>query len=469
MVDLAGKRVTVMGLGHFGGGAGAVRFLLDRGARVTLTDLRSFEELETSLETIPLDQLEGIVLGQHRDEDFQNVDFVVVNPAVKRNGNRFLDLAIQKGVELTSEMNLFWQFCPAKKIIVTGSTGKSTTATLIHRFLQSAGIPSRLGGNIGISLLPEVTSMTAEEYVVLELSSFQLADLDRIQPKPDVAVITNFFPNHLDWHGSLDQYREAKQTAIAYQTADQLTILNGDDADSALWPTDGKVVWFGHEVWQDRPGVHIGPQGIAVRTESTGWMIHPEDLSPSLQTPHGIQNVAAALATVVVGMNIPIERVAPALTQFQALPHRLEVVTELEGRFIIDDSKATTPEATIAALKSISSPILLIAGGKDKGASFDQLAETIRSKVKGAAFIGDTADQLMKLVMSSADAPHSRANFATVASDLPSAVQWIWDHSAPGDVILLSPACASHSEFLNYEQRGNQFREVIRKLVPPAE
>lgn len=469
MVDLTGKRVTVMGLGQFGGGAGAVRFLLDHGAIVTLTDLRSAGELESSLATIPVDQLGKLVLGEHREEDFRNTDLIVVNPAVKRDGNRFLDIAVQSGVELTSEIALFWQHCPAKKIVVTGSTGKSTTATLIHQFLLSARIPSRLGGNIGISLLPEVTSLTPEDHVVLELSSFQLADLDRLQPKPDVAVVTNFFPNHLDWHGSLDQYREAKQSAIAYQSEDQIAILNGDDADCALWPTDAKVLWFGHEVWQDRPGVHIGPKGIAVRSESRGWMVHPEDLSPALRTPHGIQNLAAALAAVVVGMKIPIDRIASALTEFQPLPHRFERVAEIDGRIFIDDSKATTPEATIAALNSLSSPVLLIAGGKEKGVSLEPLADVIRDKVKGAAFIGDTASSLEKMVTSSPESPNRTLSSVTIAADLPTAVQWIWDHSAPGDVILLSPACASHAEFLNYEHRGNRFRECIRSLTTPNE
>ncbi|WP_437231144.1 UDP-N-acetylmuramoyl-L-alanine--D-glutamate ligase [Planctomicrobium sp. SH661] len=461
--DLSGKRVTVMGLGQFGGGLGAVQFLLDRGARVTLTDLQSEQQLESSLQKFDVSKLDQLVLGEHRDRDFTDSDMIVVNPAVKREGNRFLELARAAGIEVTSEINLFWQLCRGRKIVVTGSTGKSTTATLIHQSLQAAGVKSRLGGNIGRSLLPEVDDIGEDEFVVLELSSFQLADLDRLQPKPDVAVVTNFFANHVDWHGSLDRYREAKQAALSWQTAENLAVLNADDADSSLWPTDAKVIWFGHEVWRDRPGVHLSNAGIAVRTTTGGWLVEAADLAPSLQTPHGLCNVAAALATVVVGLEIPIHNIATVLQNFRTLPHRLELVAEIDGRTFINDSKATTPEATIAALRCLTGPVILIAGGKDKGVDLAPLVGEVATRVHGVALIGDTATAIRDLL---SVAPNSSltSDAVTVCESLEAAVEWAWERSVAGGTILFSPACASHSEFANYERRGERFVECVDRL-----
>ncbi|SFJ63095.1 UDP-N-acetylmuramoyl-L-alanine--D-glutamate ligase [Planctomicrobium piriforme] len=455
-----------MGLGHFGGGLGAVKYLLDRGAMVTVTDLRSADELADSLSQLDVSQLEALVLGEHRDNLFTRAELLVVNPAVKP-GNRYVELARTVGVPITSEINLFWQHCRGKKLVVTGSTGKSTTASLIHQFLQAAGVPSRLGGNIGVSLLPLVDEITPDEWVVLELSSFQLAALDELRPRPDIAVVTNFFPNHLDWHGTLDAYREAKQTAVCWQTKNEIAVLNADDADSALWPTDAKVVWYGKECWRDRPGVVVGDNHLIVRSSSGGWKIELTDLAPYLRTPHGLMNVAAAFGAVTVALGIPVDKLAGALLNFQGLPHRMQTVAEIEGRTFINDSKATTPEATIAALKSLLQPAILIAGGKDKGADLTELAQTIRSKTKAVALIGDTATALEQL-LTTPTSDHARSASALRierCNTLAAAVEWAWQQSAPGDAILLSPACASHGEFANYEQRGEQFIEFVKSVI----
>lgn len=478
MLNLQNRRVTVMGLGHFGGGIGVVDYLLRQGAVVTLTDLQTREQLAGSLTQIDESKLAGLVLGEHRDELFTDTDLVVVNPAV-RPGNHFVQLAIDAGVQVTSEIQLFWERCPAKKLVVTGSTGKSTTASLIHQCLIAAGLAAHLGGNIGGSLLKNLDSLTADDWCVLELSSFQLAALDSHKPSPDAAVVTNFFPNHLDWHGSLDAYREAKQTVCAWQTPDQLVAFNADDADLALWPTDAKVVWYGKECWRDRPGVVVGDDHLIVRTTSGGWKIELSDLSPELQSPHGLMNVAAALALVIVGMQLPIEKLAPALAEYRGLPHRLETIAAFQERTFIDDSKATTPEATQAALTAIQQPIVLIAGGKDKGANFDALAATIQERVRGVVFIGDTAEVLKESVIqkhravvasekrSKKAGEEADVGWIQTAETLEEAVNWAWDWSEEGDAILLSPACASHAEFRNYEQRGDRFAELVRSLANP--
>ncbi|WP_437193085.1 UDP-N-acetylmuramoyl-L-alanine--D-glutamate ligase [Planctomicrobium sp. SH527] len=478
MLNLQNRRVTVMGLGHFGGGIGVVEYLLRQGALVTLTDLQTREQLASSLAQIDESKLTGLILGEHRDELFTDTDLVVANPAV-RPGNRFVQLAIDQGIEVTSEIELFWERCPSKKLVVTGSTGKSTTASLIYQCLLAAGFSAHLGGNIGGSLLKSLDTLTADDWCVLELSSFQLAALDSHKPSPDAAVVTNFFPNHLDWHGSLDAYREAKQTVCAWQKPDQIIAFNADDADLALWATDAKVVWYGKECWRDRPGVVVGDDHLIVRTVTGGWKIELADLPPELQSPHGLMNVAAALALVTVGMQIPIEKLVPAFAAFRGLPHRLETIAEFQERTFIDDSKATTPEATQAALTAIQQPIVLIAGGKDKGADFGALAEAIQERVRGVIFIGDTDDALKERVIQQHRAVVAKekrskkagedadVGWIQTAGTLEEAVYWAWDWSEEGDAILLSPACASHAEFRNYEHRGDQFAQLVRSLANP--
>lgn len=460
-LDLTGRRVLVMGLGHFGGGVAVVNFLLRRGAIVTLTDLQTQEQLADSLSKIDVTRLKNLVLGEHREQDFKETDLLVVNPAVKP-GNPFVQLAIESGAAVTSEIELFWQFKRAKVIAVTGSVGKSTVATLIFELLKQAGWSVHLAGNIGHSLLPIVRQLDEDDWVVLELSSFQLAALDRIQARPDIAVITNFYPNHLDWHGSIDAYREAKQTVCAYQTDNDTLVLNADDLDIQLWPTDAKAIWYGHGAWRDRPGVVVGEDHLIIRTREGGWKIEPEDLSPSLRSQHGLMNVAAALTTVTVKLGVKIDDLVRPLLAYHGLPHRLEFIGEVQGRFIINDSKSTTPESTIAGLNSLTQPIVLILGGKDKGADLTQLAEAVSKKVKAVAILGDVKEGLQQQLLSQ---KQLSAEHVHVANGLEDAIQWAWAQSSPGDAILLSPACASHSEFLNYEHRGERFQEIVRQLA----
>ena len=456
---LSGQRVTVMGLGRFGGGVGAVQFLLQRGARVTVTDLQSRTELEQSLAEIDLPQLEGLVLECHREEDFRNADLIVVNPAVRRTENRYIRTAVEAGIPLTSEMNLFWQFCRGKKLVVTGSVGKSTTAKLIHDSLCAAGIPARLGGNIGISLLPEVELIQPNDWIVLELSSFQLADLARIHAAPEVSVITNFFPNHLDWHGTLAAYRRAKQAASTWQSSSSVAVLNADDPGVWTWPTEAARVGFGTTLPDNACGVRIDERFLLVNNKGRTQNINTESFASSLQAPHQRLNCAAAVAALTFGVGIEPERFLTAFEVYQPLRHRLEHVAEIDGRMFLNDSKATTPEATCAALRTLSSPVILIAGGQDKGVDLSVLAAEIGGHAKAVALIGPTAAVLKKGIR------RSWPEFPVhLAKDLEDALAWSLARSQRGDAILLSPGCASHGEFANYEDRGETFCRLIQAL-----
>jgi len=456
-VDYRNRRVTVMGLGRFGGGLGAVRFLAERGAKVIVTDIASEEDLAESLAELDGLPLNGMHLGGHREADFIEADLIVVNPAVKRD-NEFLRLAEIAGVSLTSEMSLFFQHNPARTIGVTGSNGKSTTAAMIHSILQAAEMPSRLGGNIGRSLLPEVDTITADEWIVLELSSFQLADLDRLPVSPDVAVVTNFSPNHLDWHGSLEEYRKAKQAILRWQTPDGIAVINDAGADVASWTINGRRLVFGEEASRGRQPSDTFDDQPADTGRSP---VDAIDLSECLTLPgeHNRCNALAA-ASACMAIGVSCDAVRAGLKAFQPLPHRLEFVGEVAGRRFYNDSLATTPESGSAALAAFDRPVVLLAGGYDKQVDLGSLVDDIAKGVKAVALMGQTAWLLDEML----DERGGRRVSRSICESFESAFRWAFDQSSVGDIVLLSPGCASYDWFRNFADRGRRFVELVDAL-----
>jgi UDP-N-acetylmuramoylalanine--D-glutamate ligase len=456
LCDYRNCDVTVMGLGQFGGGAGVVRFLLDRGARVTVTDLASESDLATSLQKIDTHELHALHLGGHVEADFRETDLVVVNPAVPRE-NRYLEIARSVGVPLTSEMNLFWQYQCGRIIGVTGSNGKSTTAAMIHAMLQAGKVTSRLGGNIGVSLLSEVDKIQPNDWTVLELSSFQLDDLDRLPSSPDIAVVTNFSPNHLDRHGSLDEYRHAKQTIVRWQTPEGIAVLNADDADVSDWPVHGRRYYFGSSRTKET-GVFHDEKGTLIQQSGESREV---DLSDCLHLPgsHNRANAAAAMCAAM-SVGVSIESMKEGLNNFQGLPHRLQFVAEVSGRRFYNDSLATTPESVRAAVSAFSQPVVILAGGHDKQIPLTELAETIAKGTKAAALMGQTAD-VLQLLIESAETPILPT--MQVSSTFEESFVWACQQSEPGDVVLLSPGCASYDWFHNFQERGETFIELVSR------
>lgn len=459
--DYRNRKVLVMGLGSFGGGMGAVKFLVERGAIVTVTDLRTQEKLADSLAELRETPPARLVLGGHNKEDFRSADLVVVNPAVKRDCP-YLNAAINAGVPTTSEMNLFWKWNKAPVVAVTGSNGKSTTTAMTHSIIQQwlarqSGRTAWLGGNIGNSLLPHVDTIQPQDIVVLELSSFQLADLDRIQVSPHIAVVTNFAPNHLDWHPNLDHYRQSKQAILRWQTADDVAVLNADDDDVRQWPTRGKRLEFGLRDTGSE-GAYFQEGQAIIRlggTEST-W-----PLKDWLKLP-GRHNIANALAAATAAVSAGAEQpdVQAGLENYQALPHRLQLVAEVHGRRFYNDSLATTPESTEVALTAFDAPIVLLAGGYDKHVDLSQMANAIARSAKCVSLMGQTGPLIGQIIASN---PAAICHVSTPHTSFEEAFDWAVQQSAPGDVILLSPGCASYDWFRNFADRGAQFAELIRK------
>jgi len=428
-----GQRVTIMGLGHFGGGARAARWLARRGAEVTVTDLADETVLADSLAALADAPIARFHLGGHREADFREADLVVVNPAV-RPDSPFLALARESAVRLTSEIELFLEACPARIIGVTGSNGKSTTAAMIAAILRAEGSRTWLGGNIGGSLLERLDEMAAADWVVLELSSFQLWHLSRGVRMPGVAVVTNCSPNHLDWHGTYAHYKAAKQRILAGQRAGDLAVLNSSDAEVGSWS---------HLVHGRR------------------LPLVPEGAIPALSVPgrHNRANAVCA-ATAAIAAGCGPEAVRSGLGSFSALPHRLERVAVIGGRRFYNDSSSTTPESTIAALGALDGPVWLLAGGRDKGADFGRLIAAIARKVRGTALYGTVGEPACRRVLA-----RKPSLPCTAFETMDEALRWCIEQSRPGDSIVLSPACSSHDQFQNFHERGERFVALVRALA----
>ncbi len=464
---MSDQRVTVMGLGHFGGGAGVTRWLVEtRGCDVLLTDLAPPDELADSLESIRDLVDSGRVelrLGGHDESDFAETDLVVANPAVPRPWeNRFLNAARRAGVPITTEIELLLSTLPNRDrvIAVTGTAGKSTTTAMIHHALsnQQAGAKAmrrrgsaHLGGNIGGSLLG--VPIEPDDWVVLELSSAMLHWLNQSPNSgcagegrgggalqfgpaspfaPRIAVVTNLSDNHTDWHGSLAHYRQSKQHLLAHQQPGDTAILGPGLND---WPTSRGVDRL--EIDADDP--RLG------------------DIALLIPGRHNRLNALVA-ATACAAAGLDVADALRAIETFRGLPHRLQLVAETEdGRRFYNDSKCTTPTAAILAVNSFDDPgrIHLIVGGYDKKADLAPLA-ALGSRVSRLYAIGAVGERIHALAE-----PGSCLQCRTLEVAVSNAAT----RMAAGDILLLSPGCASWDQFTNFEQRGDRFTHLVRSRI----
>jgi len=434
-MHLEGQIATVMGLGHFGGGRDVAAWLARNGARVTVTDLADADELAEPLADLVDVPIRAYHLGGHREDDFRHADLVVVNPAV-RPGNRFVEIARHSGARVSSEMELFLEHCPATVIGVTGSNGKSTTAAMIACILRADGRTCWLGGNLGASLLSKIDRIAPGDWAVLEISSFQLRRLPPGTAMPPIAVVTGCSPNHLDWHRTWADYRASKQRILREQGPEDSVVLNLHDGEVAGWAPLAR----GHCL----PPV-------------------PLEEIPPLAVPgeHNRINAACAAAAARTAA-VPWASIRRGLREYRGLPQRLEQVDVVDGRRFYNDSAATTPESTIAALAALRGAVWLLTGGHDKGFDFGNLAAAVVAGARGAAFFGSTRERLRERV---ADRDPVFPCLAT--ESMTEALDWCWRRSRPGDCILLSPACSSHDQFRNFHQRGEAFVASVRLLHDP--
>ncbi len=459
-LDFAGKRVTVVGLGIEG--VDFVRYLARRGAIVTVSDSKSPEKLAERLADIePLGV--KLSLGSNDPSAVTDADAVFVSQSVPL-GLPALQAARDRGVPVHSTVQLFLELAPGPVIGITGSSGKTTTTALIAEMLRMDEQPVFVGGNIGIGLLDHVEELRPYTWSVLEISHTQLQIAEH---SPHVAAVLNITPNHLDQF-SWDDYKRLKANLILHQTADDIAVLGYDDPEARALESDvkGRLLWFSM-------GDTIPGEGVFVRD---GWAIgRYEGLERplfaldwvSLRGRHNAQNAIAA-AAVALASGVTPEAIACAVESFRGVPHRLEPVGEIDGATYYNDSIATTPERTLAGIRSFEEPIVLLLGGRDKNLPMEELAHESLGRCRGIVLFGEAAEKIETAFA----AEKNERNVPIIrVPGLEEAVRAAREMAQPSDVVLLAPACNSYDAYDNFERRGEHFRALVRKLageVPPS-
>lgn len=453
LTSLKGKRVAVIGIGV--SNTPLIKTLLSAGISVTACDKNEREAFG------PLaDELESLGAELHLGDTYLeglDQDVIFRSPGIRPDIPPFL-AAIEKGSILTSEMEVFFQVCPCKIIAVTGSDGKTTTTTLISEMLKGAGYTVHLGGNIGKPLLSEAGEMGQEDIAVLELSSFQLMTL---QSSPDVAVFTNLSPNHLDIHKSMEEYTLAKENIFTHQGQDGIAIFNQDNAltQEMSSRTPGKARLFSRQGPVEN-GVFVKDGTIVVAVDGQQRKLFSTDriLIPG---EHNVENYLAAIAAVQ-GL-VSDEVILHTAEHFPGVEHRIELVRNLKGVRYYNDSIASSPTRTIAGLRSFRQKVILIAGGYDKKIPFDTLGPEVHAHVKTLVLTGHTAEKIRQAVISYPGYQDGQPEIV-MEDDFRQAVLAAQDKAQEGDIVILSPACASFDHFKNFAQRGEIFKEIVRGL-----
>jgi UDP-N-acetylmuramoylalanine--D-glutamate ligase len=447
-MELKGKKILVVGLGK--SGLAAALFLRRHGAQVTVSDLRSAQALSKEIPSL----LEaGIVVeaGGHGLLTFRRQDLIVVSPGVPLSTPELVQVR-NLGLPIIGELELAARFLKGKVLAITGSNGKTTTTTLCGEIFSAAGLNPLVAGNIGLPVIDVVDQSTETAWSVLEVSSFQLETTQSFHPH--VAVILNITPDHLDRHGSFENYVAMKEKIFANQTGEDYLILNGDDpiAQQAASRTKSQVLWFSRSKIV-RCGAFLLDGMVMFRPTEQAKPIPVLPLADiPLKGEHNIENVLAAVCAACVA-KIPTQTIAQAVAAFRAVEHRLEFVAAIHGVDYYNDSKATNVDATAKAIASFPGNIHLILGGKDKNSDYTQLNALLRARVKAVYTIGSAAEKIEKQIFGVTRIIHT--------GTLEAAVDQASGQAVAGDVVLLAPACSSFDQFENYEQRGKVFKQAV--------
>ncbi len=450
---IKGRCVSVIGIGV--SNVPLIRFLTEAGAVVTAHDKKNKEQLGDVCDELTALGTK-LVLGEGYLKDIpQNTEVVFKTPGLRIDVPELVEAA-EKGITITSEMELFFELCPGQIIAITGSDGKTTTTTLIGEMLKNSGYNCYIGGNIGKPLIDEVEKMTADDKIVLELSSFQLHSMKH---RPDIAVVTNVTPNHLDWHTDFDEYVNAKKNIFQGQKAGGRVILNYDNQVTRDFAKSAQAPIFFSRNSGLESGVFLQGDAIVRRTDE--GMIEEILNIRDIRIPgmHNVENYMAAIAAVydMVGKET-INHVAKG---FNGVPHRIEFVREIDGARYYNDSIASSPARTTAGLKSFDKKVILIAGGYDKKIPFDEFGSVINGYVKKLILVGATSEKIYTAVKN-ADNYDGLEIFRE--SEFEGAVNKARECAQKGDVVILSPACASFDLFKNFEERGNTFKRIINNF-----
>jgi UDP-N-acetylmuramoylalanine--D-glutamate ligase len=447
-MELKGKKTLVVGLGK--SGLAAALFLRHRGAQVTVSDMRSAEALAKDIPAL-LDEGIMVETGGHGLLTFRRQDLIVVSPGVPMNTPELVQ-AKSFGREVIGELELAARFLKGRILAITGSNGKTTTTVLVGEILKEAGIPTLVGGNIGVPVIELIDDSTDESWSVLEVSSFQLEST--VEFHPSISVILNITPDHLDRYGNFESYALAKERIFAAQDEHDCVVLNADNARAAgaASRSAARVYWFSTRqpveqgAWVENDSVVYRPAKDApVET------VMPVEGIP-LKGEHNVENVLAAVCAARQA-GAPAEAIRRTIENFKAVEHRLEYVATVNGVQFYNDSKATNVDATAKAIAAFPSGIHLILGGKDKGAPYTGLEPLLRERVRAVYTIGSAAAKIESQLHGIVPI-HSCQTLDKAVSEAASAAR-------PGDVVLLAPACSSFDQFESYEHRGRVFKELV--------
>ena len=452
-IDVKGKRVLVVGLGK--SGVASALFLKARGARVTVSDARSEQQLHQEIPTL-LDRGIAIETGGHGERTFRDQDLIIVSPGVPTDvpplaGARTLGLPVIGEIELAS------RFLKGRIVAITGSNGKTTTTTLCGELIAAASQRVLVGGNIGTPVILLVDDSTDETFNVLEVSSFQLETIESFHSQ--IAVILNITPDHLDRHGSFHAYVDAKARIFKNQTASDWAVLNLDNQVTAELAsrTRAGIAWFTRSPLDSKR-----PYGAFLREERIFWREDGREVEimPVKEIPlkgaHNQENVMAAVSVARLA-GADAESIRRGVQKFKAVEHRLQLIANIRGVEYYNDSKATNVDATIKAIESFPGNIHLILGGKDKGSDYSLMNDLLRVRVKRVYTIGSAAEKIRSHIGDAAE--------IVASGTLDIAVQRASQSAVAGDIVLLAPACASFDQFDNYEHRGRVFRKLVEDLA----
>ena len=462
MENWSGKKVIVIGAARQD--TALSRYLASKGAQVILTDMHSLDDLPANLPDLEKLGIQ-LHLGGHPLELLEGADLVCVSGGVPLT-IPFIQAAMQRGIPLSNDSQIFLEACPAQVIGITGSSGKTTTTALVGLMAQKYfemkqnGHRAWVGGNIGNPLIEQVDQIDEDDLVVLELSSFQLELMTR---SPQIAAILNITPNHLDRHGSMQAYIAAKSRILRFQHAGDVAILNRDDPGSWSLAEHLKsdLISFGFQKPDSKQnGTYIYKDAIWLQLGRESLKMLPLEW---IQLPgrHNIANVLAACA-IAAAASLALPAIQTAIEEFTGIPHRLEFIRNINGADWYNDSIATAPERTMAAIEAFEGPLVLLLGGRDKNLPWDDLAQLIHQRVRAVVLFGEAAGLIEKAL--GAVKKGETLQVISRCNTLEEAVQAAAKLAQPGDTVLLSPGCTSFDAFKDFEERGEYFRKLVNAL-----
>jgi UDP-N-acetylmuramoylalanine--D-glutamate ligase len=452
-MQLFGKKIWIIGMAR--SGIAAANVLHAKGARVIISDGKEREDFDSNV----IDSLliKGVELRFKDDLAAlpNDISLTVISPGLSIYHPVVAKLR-ERGIEVISEIELAYRLNPQIPIIaITGTNGKTTTTSLIGQILRNGGRNAKIAGNIGIPLVQEIANIDSNGIIAAEISSFQLEAIDKFTPH--IAVLLNITPDHLDRHGTMEKYIETKGFLFQNQSKTDFAILNRDDENvvSLAYAVPSEIIWFSRQQELDE-GIFIRDGKIVIRYQGLEYIIiEPQKIR--IKGAHNLENSMAAIGAAFAA-KVSINTIRDTLISFKGVEHRLEVVREIDGVLFINDSKGTNTDAAIKALDAYPNPIVLIAGGKDKGTSFASFARKIKERVKELILIGQAAPII--------EAEVRKEGFFNIhhCKTMEDAVRRADELAEKGDIVLLSPACASFDMFRNYEERGAVFKNAVNKL-----